>query len=261
MGKFRDFLEAYIQTNLRTLSRDERFAQGRDKAEPFVKSQLALYGINITGQPSFHEDAVLKIDGYWDGSPVQIKIRTSKNSGRNDIAYELIKNYSFDMPVKEQLKDPYRAGRDFGCKAEHYFMMDQEAKFIYHIPSRHLKSVIQILVNYLDRSQLVARPFKPVTAAVAGLHQPIDVRCVADGDADLYRGRSGFKLMAFIPVAEGGLASNKYPVQDLSNKSHNRPSPTKQLPPTIHKPYQLHQPNTPYQAPDQSTPPQTSLGQ
>jgi hypothetical protein len=255
MGKFRDFLEAsgLPQVNFRGLSRDESLALGRDKAEPFVKAQLALYGINITGPTSFHEDAVLKIDGYWEGAPVQIKIRTSKKnenqSTRNDIAYELIKNYSYDMLVSQQLKDPYRAGKDFSCKAEYYFMMNQAKTFIYQIPGIHLKSTTRILVEHLDHlwttRRRVAKPLQSIMAPVKGFTQLVDIKCVEDRDVNLYRGRSGFKLIAYIPVES--IASNAYPVRDLSV---TWPAPVRQSPQTINKSYRL---------PDQSEPSKPEL--
>jgi hypothetical protein len=107
MGNFRQFIEAasgLLQGNWVALDKNKSLAQGRDKAETWIKGQLSQHGVAITGAGQ-NEDKYMKIDGYWNGQPVQIKTRTIKPNGRDDIAYELLKSYVAGQPIGPQFKE------------------------------------------------------------------------------------------------------------------------------------------------------------
>ncbi len=117
MRTFREFIEAamsgMVDQDFSTMSRQDSMAQGRDIGEPFIRNQLAQYGIDIKPSRGYHEDATLKIDGFWNGEPVQIKLRRSGLGDSNDVAYELLRNHDDSLPLADQLQNTKQWGRDW----------------------------------------------------------------------------------------------------------------------------------------------------
>ena len=204
MGNFREFIEAasgLLQGNWVALDKNKSLAQGRDKAETWIKGQLYQHGVAITGAGQ-NEDKYMKIDGYWNGQPVQIKTRTIKPNGRDDIAYELLKSYVAGQPIGPQFKEQWRWGRDFKCNAAFYFLLNQSQTHIHQINAADLKAMVSLIVNEIS-PMTITRNYQSRYGA--------DVRCVNDYDAHLHTNRTGYKLLAFIPVQK--IVNRSYPIK------------------------------------------------
>lgn len=181
-------------------SLQDRMAQGRDIGEPFIKRQLAMHGLVITGVPA-RMDKTQKIDGMLKGEPVQIKLRRSGMAGRNDISYEVCRNHDDTRPLSEQLKDIHQQGRDYKGQVKHYFVMNQAETEIYHVPAAMIKASVDKAIAELDSKG--GRLTRPLTAS-----DGTELRPTRDKDAESF---TPFKVMAFIPVNNVILKS--YPIQ------------------------------------------------
>ena len=183
-----------------SLSLKDRMAQGRDIGEPFIKRQLAMHGLVITGVPA-RMDKTQKIDGMLNGEPVQIKLRRSGMAGRNDISYEVCRNHDDSRPLSEQLKDFHQQGRDYKGQVKHYFVMNQTETEIYHVPAALIKASVDRAITELDtKGGHLTRPLKASDGT--------ELRPTQDKDAESF---TPFKVMAFIPVSNVILKA--YPIQ------------------------------------------------
>ena len=188
------------KSNFTNQSLKVRLAQGKDIGEPFIKRQLAMHGLIITGVP-VKLDKTYKIDGKLNGEPVQIKLRRSKKEGRNDISYEVCRNHDDTRPLSEQLKDVHQQGRDYKGWAKHYFVMNQAETEIYHVPAALIKSSVDRAIAELNsRGGHLTRPF---TA-----RDGTELRPTQDQDAESF---TPFKVMAFVPVSN--VLLKVYPIQ------------------------------------------------
>jgi hypothetical protein len=177
------------------------------KGEDFVIQQLAKHGVNIQPAKDYNTDAKLKIDGYWDGKPIQIKLRKSQRGDSNDIAYEVCRNHDREIPLAQQLQDIHQQGRDYRGQVAYYFVMNREETEIYQIDARHLKILVQQAIKEIG-----------TMAAYQGrLHrayqsrQGVDLRPTRDPDPNSF---TPFKVMAFIPVES--LPVKRYPIQKVA---------------------------------------------
>ena len=175
---------------------NDRMAQGRDIGEKFVINQLAQHGIEIIPSEDYHTDAILKIDGYLGGNnkdPVQIKLRRSFKPGRNDIAYEVLRNHENKKLLSEQLENTHQQGRDYrGTKIEHYFVLNESETEIYYVPAYKLKNAVVESIRELNSSYLGGKLTKYFKAS-----NGIDLRPTKDPDPNSFTPN---KVMAFIPV-------------------------------------------------------------
>ena len=211
MLTFKDFFEASGMTDqdFSGMGREASMAQGRDIGEKFVRDQLRQYGVNIDLTNSFHQDAILKIDGYWNGKPIQIKVR--RGGHENTVAYEILKNYNSRYSIEDQLKRPKQQGREWKGKAKYYFVLNKQETEIYLIDAQKLKILAQQAVRELDGEALTSE-FKASTGVI--------LVPVADRNPENY----GVTLVrAYIPV--NIVAEKTFPVKK------NIPQ-QKQTPPT-----------------------------
>lgn len=162
----------------------DRMAQGRDIGEPFVRAQLKQYGIEIEPAQGYHQDAKLKIDGFWKGKPVQIKIR---RGGRNDVAYEVLRNHDDSIPLDVQLKNPHQLGRDWRGQVEYYFVMTGDESEIHLIAANKLKVAVMQAVREFSGGRLL-RSFEASTG--------VQLKPTEDPDPESF---TPLKVMAFIP--------------------------------------------------------------
>jgi hypothetical protein len=206
MTDFKKFIEAsgMMQDDFSKLSIADRMAQGRDIGEPFIIQSLKKHGVNITPTKDYHSDAKLKIDGYLNGKePVQIKLRRSFKQGRNDIAFEVLRNHDDSLLLSEQLKDFHKQGRDYrGTTVQHYFVLNQNETEIYHVPALRLKNAVIYAIRELNMSNLSGKLTRPFVSSLK-----IDLRPTRDPDPDSF---TPFKVMAFIPVES--VVETRYPI-------------------------------------------------
>jgi hypothetical protein len=175
---------------------NDRLIQGRDIGEKFIIEKLAQHGIEISPAADYNTDVKLKIDGYLGGNtrePVQIKLRRSFKAGRNDIAYEVLRNHNYEKFLTEQLENYHQQGRDYrGTKVEHYFVLNQTETEIYYVPAFKLKNAVVEAIEQLNSSYLRGKLTKPFKAK-----NGIDLRPTKDPDPKSFTPN---KVMAFIPV-------------------------------------------------------------
>ena len=165
---------------------DQRMAQGRDIGEEFMRRQLLAHGIQIT-PASVRQDKSQKIDGFWNGEAVQLKLRRSSRSGSNDLAYEVVRNHDDQIPLIQQLQTPQQQGRDYKGTAKHYFVMNQSETEIYHIITDDIKQLVNAAVQSLGN--------EPLTRAIN--FRGIDLRPTRDRDPESF---TPYKVMAFVPI-------------------------------------------------------------
>jgi len=169
-----------------SMSLDQRMAQGRDIGEDFMRRQLAAHGVEI--KPSaVKQDMNQKIDGFWNGEAVQLKLRRSSRSGSNDLAYEVVRNHDNQMPLIQQLTTPQQQGRDYKGKAKHYFIMNQSETEIYHVLADTIKQYVNMAVRSLKG--------QPLERAI--YFQGINLRPTRDRDPNSF---TPTKVMAFVPI-------------------------------------------------------------
>jgi hypothetical protein len=198
MKSFKKYINDSLMTkeDFSNLPIGDRMAQGRDIGEKFIIDKLNEQGIEITPAKNYHADARLKIDGYLGGmknEPVQIKLRRSFKPGRNDIAYELLRNHDYSKTIDEQLENKHQQGRDYrGMKVEHYFIMNQQETEIYYVPAEKLKKTVLSAINELNLSRMGGKLFRPFKSS-----KGVDLRPTKDPDPKSFTPN---KIMAFIPV-------------------------------------------------------------
>jgi hypothetical protein len=198
MKSFKNYVEVstMIKKDYSHLPINDRMAQGRDIGEKFIIEQLAQHGIEISPASDYHTDARLKIDGYLGGNvrePVQIKLRRSFKPGRNDIAYEVLRNHDSNKQLSQQLENPHQQGRDYrGTKVEHYFVLNQSETEIYYVPAFKLKNAVVDSIRELNLSYMGGKLIKPFKVS-----NGIDLRPTRDPDPNSFTPN---KVMAFIPV-------------------------------------------------------------
>jgi len=186
------------------LSLADRMAQGRDIGESFIKRQLAMHGINISGVPA-RMDKIQKVDGMWNNDPIQIKLRRSAVSGRNDISFEVCRNHDRSTKLSDQLKSTDQQGRDYKGQVKHYFVMNQAETEIYHIPASSLKAAVNSAIAQLESdNRMQGYLTNPFTSS-----DGTELRPTRDKDPDSF---TPFKVMAFIPVAN--VVQKAYPIQE-----------------------------------------------
>ena len=205
---FRDYIEtsSMIQKDFSNLPIEDRMAQGRDIGEKFIIDQLGKHGIEITPAADYRTDAKFKIDGYLGGNqkdPVQIKLRRSFKPGRNDIAYEVLRNHDNIQMLSKQLENYHQQGRDFrGTKVEHYFVLNQTETEIYYVPAFKLKNAVLEAIREMNLSYFGGRLTSPFKAA-----NGIDLRPTRDPDPNSFTPN---KVMAFIPVES--VVEERFPI-------------------------------------------------
>ena len=208
MKDFKKYLEtsSMIQKDFSNLPIADRMAQGRDIGEKFIIEKLKEQGIEITPANDYKTDVKFKIDGYLGGNPrepVQIKLRRSFKPGRNDIAYEVLRNHDSNKLLTEQLKNCHQQGRDFrGTKVEHYFVLNQSETEIYYVPAFKLKNAVLEALREMNLSYFVGKLTKPFKAA-----NGIDLRPTKDPDPNSFTPN---KVMAFIPVES--VVEERFPI-------------------------------------------------
>lgn len=209
MGKFKDYVENVgIRGDYSHLSLNDRLAIGKDSGETFIRNQLAKYGVNITPAGA-KADRHLKIDGYLNNEPVQIKLRRTSRDDRNDIAFEVVRNHDTTSKLLTQLQNPQQQGRDYKGAVMHYFVMNPAETEIYHVAAPKLKDAVNQAISELGRSYLngiLARPFKSSNG--------VELRPTRDNDPASF---TPTKVMAFVPVQN--VITKSYPVKD------RRPTP------------------------------------
>lgn len=203
-----DFLEWIKAPDFSNQSHQDlrtRMRQGRDQGEPFIINQLKQYGIEITPTNNVREDKTLKIDGYWNNQPVQIKLRSTSRDGRNDIAYEVCRNHVREQPLGAQVKNPQQTGRDLVGQVQHYFVMDNTQTNIVHVAAARLKTLViqAILELNKQRGGVLTNAFQSSTG--------VQLRPTQDNDPQSF---TPLKVMAFIPVDV--VADQKYPVKKVA---------------------------------------------
>lgn len=208
MKDFKKYIEAssMIQKDFSNLPINDRMAQGRDIGETFIIEKLKEHGIDITPAKDFNTDVKLKIDGYLGGNirePVQIKLRRSFKPGRNDIAYEVLRNHDSTKLLSDQLNNYHQQGRDFrGTKVEHYFVLNQTETEIYYVPASKLKNYVLDSIREMNLSYFGGKLAKPFKAS-----NGIDLRPTRDPDPDSFTPN---KVMAFIPVEK--VVEERFPI-------------------------------------------------
>lgn len=208
MRNFKDYAEAsgLMKQDFSSMPLADRMAQGRNIGEPFIINQLKTQGVNITPAQG-RADYTLKIDGYLNGDanePVQIKLRRSFKAGRNDIAYEVLRNHDNRKLLSDQLKDFHQQGRDFrGTSVKHYFVLNQTETEIYYVPAAKLTSSVLTAIREMNMSRLGGKLIQPFMAA-----NGIDLRPTRDPDPGSF---TPYKVMAFIPV--DSVVEKKYPIR------------------------------------------------
>ena len=92
------------------------------------------------------QDAILKIDGYIDGDPskpIQIKHRKIEVKDRNDLAYEVCRNFKSNKELETQLKNTHQQGRDYkGNGIKYYFLLNNSETIIYQLCGDLIKNYI-----------------------------------------------------------------------------------------------------------------------
>lgn len=175
-----------------SMNLQQRMSQGRDIGEEFIRNQLSQHGIKITPAKGYHQDARLKIDGFWNGEPVQIKLRRSTRDDRNDIAYEVVRNHDQRQLLADQLKNEHQQGRDWKGQVQHYFVLNRDETEIYHISAKVLKTAVQQTIKEMTQSKMNGYLVKPFKSSIG-----VDLRPTRDPDPKSF---TPFKVMAFIPV-------------------------------------------------------------
>jgi hypothetical protein len=200
MDRFKKHFEKSGMSNkdFSSLPINDRMAQGRVIGEKFIIEKLMEHGIEILPAEGYHVDARLKIDGYLGGlpkEPVQIKLRRTFKPGRNDIAYEVLRNHDSTLRLADQLENYHQQGRDYrGTLVEHYFILNQSETEIYYVPASKMKKFVVECITELNTSSFQGKLFKPFKAS-----NGIDLRPTKDPDP---RSFTPNKVMAFIPVEE-----------------------------------------------------------
>ena len=203
-----------MRQDFTNLPKDQRMAQGKDIGEEFMRRQLLAHGIQIMPSSS-RQDMDQKIDGFWNGEAVQLKLRRSGRSGSNDLAYEVIKYHDNQIPLIQQLQNSHQQGRDYKGIAKHYFVMNQSETEIYHVLTNDIKQLVNAAIQSLGNEPL--RWSKNI--------QGVDLRPTED-KADKYQ-----KVMAFVPVEL--VKQETYPVNPTL------PMPTPEPGPKFEKPQKL----------------------
>jgi len=186
------------------LSLADRMAQGRDIGEPFIKRQLAMHGIKISGVPA-RMDKTQKVDGMWNNDPIQIKLRRSGIAGRNDISFEVCRNHDNIFKLSDQLRNVDKQGRDYKGQVKHYFVMNQAETEIYHVLASAIKAAANAAIAELDADRRMQGYLTRAFPASNGT----ELRPTRDKDPDSF---TPFKVMAFIPV--DSVVQKAYPIQD-----------------------------------------------
>lgn len=204
-----------MKQDFTSMSLADRMAQGRDVGESYIRRRLAeKHGIKIEPARGYHADAKLKIDGYLNGEPVQIKLRRSGRDDRNDIAYELVRNHERYTPIRQQLQDIHQQGRDYkGSTIKHYFVMNREETAVYYIPADKIRKAVEVALDELEMESngILDRPF---TSATSG----VQLRPTVDRDPQSF---TPTKVMAFIPVE--AVAGKTY---DITESPDEQQGPT-----------------------------------
>lgn len=167
-----------------------RVKEGREVWEPFVKKALEKHGITITASTE-REDMLNKIDGWFNGESVQIKIRNTSIKGRNDLSFELIQNYDPMVSLTRQMNNRSTAGRDWKCNAKHYFILNQESSTIFHLDGAKVKREIRHAVEELEAEDFDLR------TGIFTYENSIQINATKDRD---HNSHTPSKVMVFIPV-------------------------------------------------------------
>lgn len=197
MDRFKKHFESSgMSKDFSRLPINERLHQGRNIGEKYIINKLFEHGVEILPAKGYHADAHLKIDGYLGGlpkEPVQIKLRRTFKPGRNDIAYEVLRNHECTQKLSDQLVNYHQQGRDYrGSLVEHYFVLNQAETEIYYVPASKLKNAVLECISELDTSGYYGKLFKPFKSV-----NGIDLRPTKDPDPKSFTPN---KVMAFIPV-------------------------------------------------------------
>ena len=192
MGSFSEFLESVVSDEyISNLPMKDRLRLGRDRGETFIRDVLKKHhGIDIEPSRTYRTDAVNKIDGFYEGQPVQIKLRRTGTS--DDIAFEVLQNHEFNRSILDQLENRHQRGRDYkGTTVHHYFVMNRDETKIYHFEAKYLKVVVDQALRELGKRTggKLQRAFR----SKAG----VELRPTVDRDPESY---THYKVMAFIPV-------------------------------------------------------------
>lgn len=223
MGKFKSFFEAIGNRtgDYSHLGLKDRLSIGKNMGEKFIRDALAQHGVNIVPVSNSYADKSLKIDGYLNNEPVQIKLRRTSRDDRNDIAFELLKNHSPGKNLIDQLEEPRRQGRDYIGKVKHYFVLNSQETEIYHVSSAKLRQSVMQSVSEIDQSQLrgvLNQPFKASNG--------VELRPTRDNDPN-NRFFSQNKVMAFVPVA--AVSDQTYRIKPTYAGGGSIEQPTKQV--------------------------------
>lgn len=189
------------------LDYDTRLEIGK-QMEGWVKSELQTYDIKIS-EATAQEDMYEKIDGHYEGQPVQIKTR---ETGR-DILYELVLEHDRKKSIKEHLKKRSTQGRDYkGSKVKHYFVLNENKTQIYHITAQAIRDAVLAAVAELDLypeyNGCLHRAYKASNG--------VDLRPTQD-----HRSKT-LKVVAFIPPQSVALAVYRTRPEQAPQHSQNK---------------------------------------
>lgn len=164
---------------------NERIKKALPEQQFVIDKLKELHGIEI--MPSTpEEDKNLKIDGWLNDEPVQIKVRKTTYQKRNDILYEVLRRHDREKDVDLQLQDSSRVGRDYLGEVVHYFIMNQEETMIYHAYADELRKNVNQALSELGSPKI----FTTILDASNGTQ----LRPTLDP-----RSKLG-KILAFIPI-------------------------------------------------------------
>ena len=180
------------------------------EAEDDIKMFLRIAGINIDSSTK-DEDMYSKIDGYWNGQPVQIKRRTSTRNVSDDIAYEVLRGHDERASIEDQLRNPRQIGRDYkGMEAKWYFVQNVDGTAIYMVDADKIRDAVyqaldeveSQLGGYMDSGR--NRSFQASNG--------VDIRRTRDQGQHHERSilsENPMKIMAFVPASK--IASRTIP--------------------------------------------------
>jgi len=175
---------------------EKRLQIGAGFYQEKIIKHLEKNGIKIQQATDYHTDAILKIDGYIDGDPskpIQIKHRKIEVKDRNDLAYEICRNFKSNKELEIQLKNTHQQGRDYkGNGIKYYFLLNNSETIIYQLCGDLIKNYIQKAIHELNESRNQGKLNKRFISL-----DKIEMIHTRDRDPKSFTPQ---KVMAFIPI-------------------------------------------------------------
>lgn len=136
----------------------KRIIKALPEQKGIIDKLWTLHQIKIEPSTNY-QDRIQKIDGWWKGEAVQIKLRKTTIGYREDILYEVLKYHDRSQSITNQLNDKSRIGRDYQGKVIHYFVMDRTETKVYHVLAIDLRQAIDQAIKELGSSTLLTKVF------------------------------------------------------------------------------------------------------